>query len=111
MNPRILRWALFLQNYDYEIVHRPDKRISHVDALSRCYSILVLGGSTLEKTLSVCQDRDKDILKIRDELEKRDMKHYKLRSGLVYRKDKNKKLLFYVSNSMESNVIRIIMSR
>lgn len=53
VNPRISRWALFLQNYDYEIIHRPGKRMSHVDALSRCHNVLVLEGSTLEKTLSV----------------------------------------------------------
>lgn len=60
----------------------------------------------LEKTLSVCQDRDDEILKIRDKLEKGDVKYYELRNGLVYRKDKNKRLLFYVPRSIESNVIR-----
>lgn len=34
------------------------------------------------------------------------MKFYELRDGLVYRKDKTKKLLFYVPESMENNVIR-----
>ncbi|XP_011859227.1 PREDICTED: uncharacterized protein LOC105556736 [Vollenhovia emeryi] len=106
INPRISRWALFLQNYDYEIVHRPGKRMSHVDALSRCHSILVLEGSTFERTLSICQDRDEKIVKIRDELEKGDVQFYELRDGLVYRKDKHKKLLFYVPGVMESNVIR-----
>lgn len=77
----------------------------HVDALSR-HSVLVLEGSTLERTLSVCQDCDENILKIRNELEKDDVKHYELRDGFVYRKDKNKKLLFCVPRSMESNVIR-----
>lgn len=33
-------------------------------------------------------------------------KFYELRDGLVYRKSKNKKLLFYVPECMESNVIR-----
>ncbi|XP_011687110.1 PREDICTED: uncharacterized protein LOC105449550 [Wasmannia auropunctata] len=93
-------------NYDYEIVHRPGKRMNHVDALSRCHSVLVLEGSTFERTLSVCQDRDKEISEIRDKLEKGDIKYYELRKGLVYRKDKNKKLLFYVPQSMEANVIR-----
>lgn len=56
VNPRISRWALFLQNYEFEIVHRSGKRMSHVDALSSCCSVLVLEGSTLERTLSVQQD-------------------------------------------------------
>jgi len=106
VNPRISRWALFLQNYDYEIVHRPGKRMAHVDALSRCHSILVLEGNTFERTLSICQDRDPKILKIREKLEKSEIKHYELRDGLVYRKNNDKKLLFFVPQSMETNVIR-----
>nr|XP_012225735.1 PREDICTED: uncharacterized protein LOC105674166 [Linepithema humile] len=96
INPRISRWALFLQNYNYEIEHRPGKRMAHVDALSRCHSVLVLEGSTFERTLSICQDRDAEILKIRERLEEGEVKHYELRDGLVYRKDNDKKLLFFV---------------
>lgn len=106
VNPRISRWALFLQNYNYVIVHRPGKRMAHVDALSRCHSVLVLEGSTFERTLSICQDRDTEILKLRKKLEETELKQYELRDGLVYRKDKNHKLLFYVPRSMEANVIR-----
>lgn len=69
-------------------------------------SPIVLEGNTFERTLSVCQDRDEEICKIRDELEKGEVKYYELRDGLVYRKDKNKKLLFYVPRVMETNIIR-----
>lgn len=40
--PRIMRWAMFLQDYDYKIEHRPKDRMRHVDALSRCHNILIL---------------------------------------------------------------------
>lgn len=106
VNPRISRWALFLQDYDFEIVHRPGTRMAHVDALSRCHSVLVLEANTFDQTLSICQDRDEKIRKIRDDLGKTKMKFFELRDGLVYRKDNNKKLLFYVPESMEQNVIR-----
>ena len=106
INPRIARWALFIQNFDYEIQHRPGKRMTHVDALSRCHAILVDEANTFEQTLSLCQNRDEDILKIRAELEKRDLPYYELYNGLVYRKDRSKKLLFYVPSVMEANVIR-----
>lgn len=32
---RVARWALALEEYDYEIQHRPGKNMMHVDALSR----------------------------------------------------------------------------
>lgn len=70
VNPRISRWAMFLQQYDYEIIHRPGKRMMHVDALSRCNNILVLEGNTFEQNLSIKQNQDPDIIKIRDKLEK-----------------------------------------
>ena len=105
-NPRIARWALFLQNYDFDVQHRPGRRMSYVDALSRCHTILTIESNTFERTLSICQDRDEEIIKIRDKLEKREIPLYELRDGLVYRKDRNKKLLFFVPRSMETNIIR-----
>jgi len=106
VNPRISRWAMFLQDYDYRIEHRPGKRMSHVDALSRCNSVLILESNTFEQTLSIRQDKDKEICEIRNKLENGEDKFYELRDGLVYRKFKNKKLLFYVLKSMELNVIK-----
>lgn len=80
--------------------------MNHVDALSRCHGVLVVEGNTFEQTLSTCQDKDPEIRKIRSELEQVESKYFELRDGLVYRKDKTKKLLFYVPRSMEDNVIR-----
>lgn len=39
INPRIARWMLALQEYKFKVAHRPEKRMAHVDALSRsmCY--------------------------------------------------------------------------
>lgn len=68
LNPKIVRWALFLQNYDYEIVHRKGEQMSHVDALSR--SILFIGPTTLKQALVYKQMKDATIQKISKELEK-----------------------------------------
>lgn len=106
INPRISRWAMFLQDYNYEIVHRPGKRMSHVDALSRCHNILVLEPCTFEQTLAIVQDRDAEIIKIREKLEEDEDRFFELRDGLVYRKCKNDRLLFLVPKSMYNNVIR-----
>lgn len=48
LNPRISRWALELQDFDYVLEHRDSKRMGHVDALSRCHNILVVEPETFE---------------------------------------------------------------
>lgn len=55
INPRIARWALELQDFDYCTEHRPGKIMSHVDALSRINSILVVEANTFEFNLTICQ--------------------------------------------------------
>lgn len=105
INPRISRWALFLQNYDFEIFHRSNKNMQHVDAFSRCHAILILEPNTFEQILAIRQNTDDNIVKLRDKLQTGDGKFYELRNGLVYRKE-NKHVRFYVPESMETNVIR-----
>jgi len=63
INPRIARWALFLQYFDYQIEHRPGTRMQHVDALSRNH-ILVIDGCTFNQTLSIKQSCDQEIKKL-----------------------------------------------
>nr|XP_036677421.1 uncharacterized protein LOC118878525 [Drosophila suzukii] len=38
---RVSRWAMYLQDFDYEIEHRSGSKMRHVDALSRvsCYTL------------------------------------------------------------------------
>ncbi|CAD7001655.1 unnamed protein product [Ceratitis capitata] len=104
MNPRIARWALELQNYDYELEHRAGKRMQHVDALSRVNNVLIVHANTFEENLVICQSRDERIRKIKEELEIKESKCYEMRNGIVYKK-KDKELLFYVPESMETHVL------
>lgn len=104
INPRINRWALILQDYNFEIVHREGNRMKHVDALSRTNSIFVLEENTFEQNLAVAQHLDKDIQNISERLQESELRDYELRNGLVYRKMKDK-LLFYVPRLMENQII------
>jgi len=45
---RVARWAMFLQDYDYDIEHRSGTKMRHVDALSRV-TCLVLTESVMHK--------------------------------------------------------------
>ena len=106
INPRISRWAMFVQSYDYEIEHHPGKQMGHVDALSRCHSVLVLEANTLNQNLSVRQNHDTEITKIQERLGKSEDKFFELCDGLVYRKTNNNDLLFYVPELIVANMIR-----
>ncbi|XP_055913761.1 uncharacterized protein LOC129947273 [Eupeodes corollae] len=84
LNPRISRWALELQDYDYVIEHRDSKRMNHVDALSRCQNILIVEPDTFEHALAAAQQNDPIIKRLVEMLEKRDSSGYELINGLLY---------------------------
>ncbi|KAH0822782.1 hypothetical protein GEV33_000009 [Tenebrio molitor] len=106
INPRISRWALVLENYDYTVEHRAGKRMQHVDALSRCTPVMVIEENTFEQNLAIAQNLDPVIKALKSELEVRESKKFELRNGLVYRKA-NDKLLFYVPSLMEQNILTL----
>lgn len=56
--PRIMRWCLYLQNYEYTIEHRSNANMKHVDALSRVNQILILEANYVEHNLVIKQNTD-----------------------------------------------------
>lgn len=104
INPRINRWALILQNYEYTIEHRSNNRMKHVDALSRC-NVFILEENTFEQNIVIAQNLDPEIQRVKKQLEIRECKDFELHNGILYKKS-SKKLLFYVPFAMENQVIR-----
>ncbi|XP_055910752.1 uncharacterized protein LOC129945117 [Eupeodes corollae] len=105
LNPRISRWALELQAYDYSVEHRKSDRMSHVDSLSRSFNILHIDDESFEFVLAAAQKQDPKIIAIASELIKSESPHYDMVDGLIYRKSKDN-ILFYVPSHMEEQVVR-----
>jgi len=103
INPRIARWALEMQNYDYTLEHRAGSRMLLVDALSR--QIFVVENNSFDRNLALCQNDDPVIKKIREELEQAESKNFEMRNGLVYKKQQGQ-ILFYVPAALETNIIQ-----
>ncbi|XP_011859168.1 PREDICTED: uncharacterized protein LOC105556685 [Vollenhovia emeryi] len=85
------------------LTHRPGKRMSHVDALSRCTAYV--HELPLERELELRQLTDPKILETSKKLEIGEDKKFELINDLVYKKDENQKR-FVVPDSMIASLIR-----
>ncbi|GFX20636.1 retrovirus-related Pol polyprotein from transposon 17.6 [Trichonephila clavipes] len=72
---RIARWALQLEEFDYEIEHRAGSRMKHVDALSR-YPVMKLCNDTLTSKLKNAQEEDENIQTLKSLLEKQESEEF-----------------------------------
>ncbi|GFU95130.1 uncharacterized protein TNCV_4139141 [Trichonephila clavipes] len=79
---RIARWALQLEEFDYEIEHRAKSRMKHVDALSR-YPVMMVCNDTLTSKLKNAQEEDDNIQTLKSLLEKQESEEEFL-SEMVY---------------------------
>lgn len=59
LSPRIARWWLDLQEYDFDVEHRPGTSMSHVDALSR--NPVAINHIEDKDLINALQDGDKEI--------------------------------------------------
>ncbi|GFT97087.1 hypothetical protein TNCV_177131 [Trichonephila clavipes] len=78
---RIARWALQLEEFDYEIEHRAGSRMKHVDALSR-YPVMMVCNDTLTSKLKKAQEEDDNIQTLKSLLEKQESEEFL--SEMVY---------------------------
>jgi hypothetical protein len=90
--PRVARWWLQLQDYDFEIEYRPGTRMTHVDCLSRIPQHVMT--ITITEGLLATQMPDEEICKIRDILLTKDadpsnktyLDNYIIKRNIVYKK-------------------------
>lgn len=108
INPRIARWALELENFDYKVRHRKGELMTHVDALSRAPIVAAIEAYDVDLNIQITQSRDDNIRKIRELLGKQNAEGYELENGLVFRCTEPGRKQLYVPAEMEENIIRVI---
>ncbi|GFW71841.1 hypothetical protein TNCV_3220171 [Trichonephila clavipes] len=69
------RWALQLEEFDYEIEHRAGSCMKHVDALSR-YPVMMVCNDTLTSKLKNAQEEDANIQTLKSLLEKQESEEF-----------------------------------
>ena len=104
INPRIARWTLTFQNYNFELVHRSSDKMTHVDFLSRY--ILTVNIISSEDELLYKQLADPKLKEIAEQVELHGSKVFKLIDGILFKEYKDKDL-FVVPEAMVNNIIRL----
>ncbi|GFX69906.1 transposon Tf2-9 polyprotein [Trichonephila clavipes] len=102
---RIARWALQLEEFDYEIEHRAGSRMKHVDALSR-YPVMMVCNDTLTSKLKNAQEEDDNIQTLKSLLEARIRRIFE-RNGILY-KYLNGRELIVTPKAMQADLIKLI---
>ncbi|KAL1490130.1 hypothetical protein ABEB36_012870 [Hypothenemus hampei] len=110
LNPRIARWWLSVQEFNFDIEHRPGKKMEHVDALSRniaSNSILTLN---VNDWLHCIQMQDEQIISIIKQLKdnpSRELKNtYTVENDRLYRRTADGELKFLVPKYAKFNILR-----
>ncbi|GFV10968.1 transposon Tf2-6 polyprotein [Trichonephila clavipes] len=109
LNPRIARWALYLQEFNYTIVHRTGSKMAHVDALSRPPHCMLIQNSVHLQFLKAQQADDK-ITTIKTLLETTPHDNYIVKNKLLY-KTVNGTDLLVVPDEMQANIIKTAHER
>jgi len=100
INPRIARWSMVLQNYQYKLKHRSSVKMAHVDCLCRCVTLIV--NISIEDEVMYRQLMDPKLKKIATDLEMHENKHFSLINGLLFQNFHNKQLFVVLENMTNS---------
>lgn len=103
--PRVARWALLLEEYDYTIEHRPKTRLKHADALSRQPVKKVNVLTETAARLGRAQDEDLKIKLLKKLLEKEPFEDYVLDHNVLWKVKDGAKLMV-VPKRMQNEIIR-----
>lgn len=81
LSPRIGRWWLELQEYDFEVIYRAGSQMKHVDALSR--HVEEVNSIRESDWLNCVQSQDDECRRIRKEIENKTSKEYVIEDNKI----------------------------
>ncbi|XP_023220295.1 uncharacterized protein LOC111622181 [Centruroides sculpturatus] len=97
LTPKLARWSLLLDEFDYEVVHRKGSQMKHVDTLSR-KAVLLITRSSDEMTTRIvsAQDTDENIKALKDSARKGKTNDYVLKNNVLYKYENGLELIEYI---------------
>ncbi|GFX05736.1 retrovirus-related Pol polyprotein from transposon 412 [Trichonephila clavipes] len=86
------RWSLMLEEFDYEVCHRPGRQMKHVDALSR-YHIMMISSHDITQKIKDAQNKDEFISQLKSAIKITPSDEFFLKNEILYNLHKNSELL------------------
>lgn len=107
VNRKVAGWVMSMQPYDFEVEHRKNQQMTHVDALSRLVASIISKEDNLCIKVKKLQEEDDELKRIESILKQQQQPYndYSLRNGVIYKYGNGSELLA-VPQSMETEVIR-----
>ena len=105
LETRILRWAMLLQDYDFEIEHRSASLMRHVDELSRNIVVVIKEVDDVVYRVKTAQNKDSGLRATKDILKEKPYDDYCVRNGLLYKNYNNREFLV-VSDGIQAEIVR-----
>ncbi|GFV87070.1 transposon Tf2-9 polyprotein [Trichonephila clavipes] len=109
LTPKIARWALFLEDFNYEIIHRPGKQMGHVDCLSR-YPVMTITYDEITTKLANCQRNDEYINSLKTLLENKKINDFVVKNDVLFKIENDNDVLV-VPQQMQTDIVKNIHSK
>ncbi|GFV51806.1 transposon Tf2-9 polyprotein [Trichonephila clavipes] len=109
LTPKIARWALFLEDFNYEIIHRPGKQMGHVDCLSR-YPVMTITYDEITTKLANCQRNNEYINSLKTLLEIKQINDFVVKNDVLYKIENDNDVLV-VPQQMQTEIVKNIHSK
>lgn len=106
LSTRIARWALMLEEYEYEVIHRSGTVMKHVDTLSRA-PIMIVTSDPMIEALRRSQRSDERVKAIVELLKVQPFEDYFLSDDLLMTVIKGREVIV-VPAAMQSELIRTV---
>lgn len=103
--PRVTRWVMYMQDYDFDIEHRKGTQMRHVDCLSRREILHIESVSPVHNKIKEQQKRDRFLNVVHEILKTQPFDDFVLKNGLIYKNLKGVELIA-VPEAMEYEIIK-----
>ncbi|GFU52560.1 retrovirus-related Pol polyprotein from transposon 17.6 [Trichonephila clavipes] len=100
---KIARWALMLEEFDYEVCHRSGRQMKHVDALSH-YPIMMISSHDITQKIKEAQNKDEFISQLKSAIKITPSDEYFLKNEILFKLHKNSELLV-VPEMMQREIV------